>query len=89
MVANAANGDSVTLSLDDLNTLIEQKVAEKLAASEATHAAELAAAMARVPQNAIPLYSGGPSVNNIRRSWSLVEQEHARAGEDLEHWHDG
>lgn len=77
-------GQTVTLSLAELSDLIEKKVAEK----DASHAAELAAAIARLPQNSIPLYSGGPTANNIRNSWSLVEQEHARAGEDLEHWHD-
>lgn len=83
----AGNPQSVTISVDELTKLIDAKVAERVAATEEAHAKALAEAYSLVPRNTIPNYGGGPTVNNIRPSWSLAEQELARSGEDLEHWH--
>lgn len=65
---------------------LDRIIAEKLAQRDAEHAAELEAVRARLPQLMVPMNSGGPGVDNHQRSWSLVEQQMAAAGEILDHW---
>lgn len=69
---------------DDVDRLIEQRLAER----DRKHAAETAKLRAQVPQLVVAQHGGGPGNDNHRPSWNLAEQEAARAGEDLPHWHD-
>jgi hypothetical protein len=67
---------------------IQEAVDRALAQRDKEHAAELAKLQAQVPTLVVAQHGGGPGNDNHRPSWNLAEQEAARNGEDLDHWHD-
>lgn len=67
---------------------VDRIIAERLEERDRAHAEEVARLQAQVPQLVVPAHGGGPGNDNHQRSWNLAEQERARAGEHLDHWHD-
>ena len=72
------------LTRDEVDRLISEKLAER----DRDHAAEVAKLQAQVPQLVVSAHGGGPGNDNHLRSWSLADQEAARRGDDLDHWHE-
>jgi hypothetical protein len=67
---------------------IQEAVNKALAERDKEHATEIARLQAQVPQLVVAQHGGGPGNDNHRPSWNLAEQEAAREGQDLDHWHD-
>lgn len=74
--------DTITISVDDLDRIIAEKLAER----DAAHQRELEEVLSRLPQLMVPAHGGGPGTDNHQRSWSLAEQELARSGVTLDSW---